>query len=105
MIRFLTCKLELPNKRFFGFSKGWLITMDDNLRVTLINPFSRVKGRGAQEKSIIRLPALNLPKRNIPSGYHVDRASISADPITNAKDCIVVVIYEDLCQLAFISHI
>ncbi|KAK9914198.1 hypothetical protein M0R45_037989 [Rubus argutus] len=102
-------QLELPNKRFCGFSKGWLITMDANFVVTLINPFSRIKGRKAKENSIIALSALKLPKTfeqrtrwAKQCDHYIFKATISADPISNAEDCIVVVIYEESCQLAFI---
>ncbi|XP_062014397.1 F-box protein At2g17690-like [Rosa rugosa] len=106
----LDLQLELPNKRFCGFSKGWLLTMDEDFVVTLINPSSRVKGRKTKENSIIRLPALNLLKTDEVFNakwakfcdYYVFKATISADPISNAKDCIVVVIHEDSRQMAFI---
>ncbi|XP_061999582.1 F-box protein At4g35733-like [Rosa rugosa] len=98
----LDLQLELPNKRFCG-SRGWLITMDENFIVTLINPFSRVNGRRPKENSIINLPALlTRGKRVKQCDFNVFKATISADPISNAKDCIVMIIYEPSCQLAFI---
>ncbi|XP_004309231.1 PREDICTED: putative F-box protein At5g55150 [Fragaria vesca subsp. vesca] len=75
--------------------------MDENFIVTLINPFSRVKGRRAKENSVITLPALE-PRNELDSEIHVFRATSSADPISNAKDCTVAVIYGYLTQLAFI---
>lgn len=101
----LDMQLRLPNKRFCGSSKGWLVAVEQNFAVTLQNPFYRVKEREEQESSIIRLPPLSPPdwysfKR---CDYFVHKATISADPILNANKCIVVVIYEDRCQLAFIG--
>ncbi|KAL6205694.1 hypothetical protein ACLB2K_022948 [Fragaria x ananassa] len=103
-------QLELPNKRFCGFSKGWLITMDEDFVVTLINPLSKVKGRKTKENSIIRLPALELLKADEKfrakwtkfCDYYVVKATLSADPISNSKDCVVVVIHEDIRKMAFI---
>lgn len=99
-------QLRLPNKRFCGSSKGWLIVVDESFRVNLINPFYMVKG-GERANSTIRLPPLHPPniRREIYSkrcDYFVYKATISADPVLNANDCIVAVIYEDYCQLAFI---
>ncbi|PRQ58452.1 hypothetical protein RchiOBHm_Chr1g0359461 [Rosa chinensis] len=34
--------------------------------------------------------------------YYVSKVTISADPILNAKDCIVLVMYKGFCRLAFI---
>lgn len=37
-------EISMPNKRYCGGSKGWLITVEKNFAVTLINPFFRIKG-------------------------------------------------------------
>ncbi|KAK9945432.1 hypothetical protein M0R45_010949 [Rubus argutus] len=54
-------QLSIPKKRYCGSSFGWLIYVDKNLAVTLINPFLRFKGRTKKENSIIRLPPLPPP--------------------------------------------
>lgn len=36
-------QLSLPNKRYCGSSFGWLIAVEKNFAVTLINPFLRVQ--------------------------------------------------------------
>ncbi|KAK9925444.1 hypothetical protein M0R45_033768 [Rubus argutus] len=99
----LDMQLEMPNVRFCGSSNGWLITMDKNFVVILVNPFFRVKGR-RKENSIIRLPPMNFPSHFHSLLYkkYAYKAIISADPILNANDCIVVVIYEEQLRLAFI---
>ncbi|ONI25094.1 hypothetical protein PRUPE_2G280300 [Prunus persica] len=104
----LKMQLKWMKKRFCGSSKGWLIVCDDNFVVTLINPSFRVKGRKKKKNSIIRLPPLNPPGEYHKGAcakhceYFVYKAAISADPISNANDCIVVVIYNPWCELAFI---
>ncbi|XP_061993420.1 F-box protein SKIP23-like [Rosa rugosa] len=105
--QFLDYQVRLPHKRFCGSSEGWLIAVERDLRVTLINPFRRVKGTD-KKNSIIRLPALHVQEEIRESwvtkrkcNYYVYKAIMSADPILNAKDCIVTVIYEDCNQLAF----
>lgn len=88
-----------------GFSKGWLITIDEKFIVTLINPFSRVKGRKVEENSIIKChPEKKRRPWHNPKlyKYYVHKARISANPISNAKDCIVMIIHGLRCQLAFI---
>ncbi|XP_004309192.1 PREDICTED: putative F-box protein At2g33200-like [Fragaria vesca subsp. vesca] len=107
----LDIQLEIPNiyKRFCGSSKGWLIAMDDNFGVNLINPFLRMKGRKPKENSIIHLPSLTPPPTASRRAFwrtkyerFVYKAIITADPIINPDDCIVVVIYVERCRLAFI---
>lgn len=99
-------QLDGQNKRFCGSSKGWVI---DNFAVTLINPFFRVKGRRNKENSTICLPQLKPPSteearivwtKNF--DRYVIKATISADPILDAFNSIVVVIYQPSNQLAFI---
>ncbi|KAM1371802.1 hypothetical protein ACFX2I_041973 [Malus domestica] len=100
-------QLKLPKTRFCGSSNGWIITVE-NFVVTLRNPQYDVKGR-TERPSIIRLPPLK-PQVNYKlrgyvkahSDYFVIKATMSADPISNSKDCIVMVLYEPLSQLAFI---
>ncbi|KAM5551691.1 F-box protein SKIP23 [Rosa sericea] len=108
--KILDLQVSVPNKRYCGFSKGWLITLENNFIVALINPFFRVKGKQKKENSIIRLPPLTCkdltPRRILhwsrrSESYGV-KAMISADPVLNASDCIVVIIYEELKQMAFI---
>ncbi|TQE13132.1 hypothetical protein C1H46_001216 [Malus baccata] len=102
-------QLKLSNKRFCGSSKGWLIAVDQSQTITLTNPLPRHKGRRMKDNSIIRLPPLTPQGEDellmYPSicNYGVYKATISADPILFAQDCIVLVIYEDLLQLAFIK--
>ncbi|RXI08592.1 hypothetical protein DVH24_022736 [Malus domestica] len=95
----LKTQLNLARQRFCGSSKGWLIVADKNRLVSLINPFF-----SNDEKKIIRLPPLSLPSliRLRRENYVVYKATISADPILNADNCIVTVVYEDICQLAFL---
>ncbi|PQP94151.1 putative F-box protein [Prunus yedoensis var. nudiflora] len=81
--KLLDLQVRVPNKRFCGSSKG---------------------GR-KKEDSIIRLPQLNIPYCESwaeDCNNFVFKASISADPILNANECIVTVIYQDKCQVAFI---
>ena len=60
--KFLDFQVRLPNKRFCGSSKRWLINIDVNFVITLINPFFRVKGE--RQDSIICLPPLTPPDRD-----------------------------------------
>ncbi|XP_068342711.1 F-box protein SKIP23-like [Pyrus communis] len=99
-------QLRLPNKRFCGSSKGWLVTVDENFAVTLMNPFARIQGCEENENSIIRLPSLMppCPTRTMYWARRYDRyvhkATISADPVLNADECIVEVIFGDGYLLA-----
>ncbi|XP_048421830.1 uncharacterized protein LOC125468993 [Pyrus x bretschneideri] len=100
--------VQVPNVRFCGSSKGWLIYVDKDSVVTLVNPFFRVKRTRKKENSIIRLPPLIggvPPLKNWDSSisyYFAYKAILSADPVLCADNYIVVVICEVYCQLAFI---
>ncbi|KAB2598688.1 F-box protein SKIP23-like [Pyrus ussuriensis x Pyrus communis] len=102
----LDLQVKLSKKRFCGSSKGWLVAVEEDFTITLINPVFRVKGRKVKENSIICLPPFNPPSwERVWIGrpnYGVYKATITADPILDADNCVVLVIYEDRCQLAFI---
>lgn len=105
--KLLDLQLRVPNTRLCGSSKGWLIFVENNFAVTLVNPFFRVRGRRERENSIIHLPPLSPPSKTDQYyrkrfDHYVHKAIISADPILNANDCIVVVITQPFWQLAFI---
>ncbi|XP_008377012.1 uncharacterized protein LOC126630299 [Malus sylvestris] len=92
----LGLQLKFPNKRLRGSSKGWLIAVNLDFVVTLINPFLRVKGRQKRADSVIDLPPLACPD-NMSSRRKttfVNKATLSADPILEADKCIVMVIHE-----------
>ncbi|KAJ1386689.1 hypothetical protein SESBI_40614 [Sesbania bispinosa] len=84
-------QLSLPyNKRCCGFSHGWLATIDSRHVITLLNPFKKVPP--------IRLPPLDM---DFPQ-CSVYKVTLSADPITNPNDYVVVAIYSLNCCLSFI---
>ncbi|KAI5347007.1 hypothetical protein L3X38_014886 [Prunus dulcis] len=63
-----------------------------------------VNGRKKRKESFINLPPLdkgNLCDEGTIAEFVV-KATISADPILDANNCVVVVIYEGSCKLAFI---
>ncbi|KAL6290491.1 hypothetical protein ACE6H2_008001 [Prunus campanulata] len=100
----LDLQFKLPKKRFCGYAKGWLIGMNFNLVVTLINLSFMVKGRKKRKESFINLPPLDKGDLHHEKTIveFVVKATISADPILDANNCVVVVIYEGSCKLAFI---
>ncbi|XP_062021097.1 F-box protein At2g17036-like [Rosa rugosa] len=101
----LDMQLRVPNRRFCGSSKGWLIFVDESFAVTLLNPFcSNVRGKKKKTNvTIIRLPPLHGKKVWIKRcDYYVFKAILSADPILDPKDCILTVINAEYGRLAFI---
>ena len=85
--------------------------MEQDFTVALIKPFPNSKDRAGRENLVIRLPQLNPPelseenlkKRRVENcNYYVVKAIITADPILNSDECIVVLIYLGLRQMAFI---
>ncbi|XP_004309236.1 PREDICTED: F-box protein At2g17036-like [Fragaria vesca subsp. vesca] len=100
--KLLDLEVRVPNTRFCGSSKGWLIFVENNFAVTLVNPFFRVRGRTEKQNSVIHLPPVWHFRKSDHFDYYVHKAVISADPLLNANECIVVVITEPFYQLAFI---
>ncbi|PRQ41706.1 hypothetical protein RchiOBHm_Chr3g0449701 [Rosa chinensis] len=105
---------NLPEQLLDSISER-LLSSSDYLRfsaVTLINPFPKSKDRAGRENLVIRLPQLNPPELSIEHlkrdkwvkdcNYYVVKAIITADPILNANECIVVLIYLERSQMAFI---
>ncbi|XP_059629257.1 uncharacterized protein LOC132271794 isoform X2 [Cornus florida] len=73
----------------------WLFTVEENVGVTLINPFSG--------STIGRPPIMDLPNIvELPLvEYQVFKAILSVDPALSPDDYIVTAIYDDFCRLAF----
>ena len=102
-------KLVIPyGKRFGGSSEGWLLAVNKDFTVTLYNPYSV-----DIENATIHLPCLFPPKEEdinpdfleeVMEEYdrHIYKATITADPITNPNDCMVVVLYHCDREIAFI---
>ncbi|KAI5328865.1 hypothetical protein L3X38_028262 [Prunus dulcis] len=66
----LDLQLRLPSKRLCGSSSGWLITLDENFVLTLMNPFSMVEGCKEKKNSIIRFPPLaRIPGKDTEWSY------------------------------------
>ena len=82
--------------------------MNEDFSVTLYKPYSTL-----QENATIHLPCLfppdiedyepeNFQELIDDCGYHIFKATITADPLTNPNDCMVVVIFSEFRELAFI---
>ncbi|CAL8172231.1 unnamed protein product [Prunus armeniaca] len=107
----LDLQVNSSNKRFCGSSKGWVIIGEENFAVTLLDPLSRTKGKEEKENSIIRLPPLITPPDDKGGAlkfwtknyeYYVHKATLTADPILNANECVVVVIFGHYSNMAFL---
>ncbi|XP_021800264.1 uncharacterized protein LOC110744588 isoform X1 [Prunus avium] len=107
----LDLQLNFLNKRFCGSSKGWVIIGEENFAITLLDPLSRTKGKEEKENSIIRLPPLISPPDDEGGAlkfftkhyeYYVKKATLTADPILNANECLVVVIFGYFSNMAFL---
>ncbi|CAN6709791.1 unnamed protein product [Malus baccata var. baccata] len=102
-------RLETP-KEFSLVCKSWRSAAKDiqTHRAVTTTPMILISSHtdkdNNDEKKIIRLPPLSPPSliRLRRENYVVYKATISADPILNADNCIVTVLYEGICQLAFL---
>ncbi|EXC57185.1 hypothetical protein L484_000735 [Morus notabilis] len=110
--KFLGTKLFVPyNKRFSGSSQGWLVAVNKDWTVTLYKPYSMVKGGNNIDTNIL-LPCLFPPDLEgffDPDGiidyaevydYHIEKALLTADPLTNPNECMIVVIFGEMQELA-----
>ncbi|XP_050365475.1 F-box protein At2g26160-like [Argentina anserina] len=100
----LNMHLRVPNRRFCGSSKGWLIFMDEMFALNLVNPFSvKLRKNKRADATIIRLPSVTGKKEWITKcDYYVFKASLSADPISDPENSVLTVIYGEYDRLAFI---
>ena len=106
--KFFSSKLVLPSydRPFGGSSEGWLITLDENLGVTLYKPFTESK-----ENTIICLPPPFPPKEKrilkltarFREYFVMKMTTFTPNPLTNPKDLILVVIFGEFQKLAYIS--
>ncbi|XP_062116221.1 uncharacterized protein LOC133830295 [Humulus lupulus] len=129
--KFLESKLVVPyDKRFCASSKGWVVTVNKDWTVTLYKPCSMVQyGNNNANTCVIQLPPLfpmeyeegvepydlendvrddydvYIDPENV-YHFHIYKALITHDPLANPDECIVVVIFSDINELAFIrlSH-
>ncbi|XVF18522.1 hypothetical protein REPUB_Repub11eG0029300 [Reevesia pubescens] len=88
--------IELPmpyTRRFCGSCYGWLATVDENMFITLLNPF--------QDGISIHLPQFKL--YDIPPAgyqYEIVKVVLSTDPLLHPDSYVVMVIYSVYCRLA-----
>lgn len=124
--KFLELKQIIPyDKRFCGSSEGWLVTVNKDWTITLYRPYFFVKEGNSTIDTSIHLPCLFPPEVHNFDGeddgiddvdqlddlmddreeiydYHVHKAIITADPLESRNECIVMVIFGQFCELAFI---
>ncbi|KAK6275015.1 hypothetical protein POUND7_004724 [Theobroma cacao] len=92
------CNIELPKShvmRFCGSSYGWLAAVNNNMVITLVNPF--------KYGITIDLPEIELLSDRTSAGYQFDvhKVILSADPLSHPDNYVVVVIYSNRARLAF----
>ncbi|XVE80051.1 hypothetical protein DITRI_Ditri14bG0108000 [Diplodiscus trichospermus] len=82
-------------RRFCGSCFGWLATVDENMAITLSNPF--------KDGVSIDLPQLEFSPKGKPAEYQyaIQKVVLSADPSLHPNSYVVVVIYSNYCNLAF----
>ncbi|XVE64177.1 hypothetical protein DITRI_Ditri07aG0080800 [Diplodiscus trichospermus] len=106
--KLLPLQLPVPYKKpFVGSSYGWLVTMEEDFSVSLLNPFYLVPGKkGCNPSAFIALPPVQPPKPNVfwaqYSDYHIHKAVLSANPVSSPDDYMVMVIFGAYFHLAFI---
>ncbi|BFG28432.1 hypothetical protein CerSpe_147060 [Prunus speciosa] len=97
-----TCSFELHvpyNKRLCGSSHGWLACVDENLEVTLLNPFT---------KSTICLPPFkevpqSIHKQAYRCAHYIKKVVLSVDPSLFPNDYEAVALFD--CIGTRVSHI
>ncbi|XP_030968889.1 putative F-box protein At1g65770 [Quercus lobata] len=83
-------------RRCCGFSHGWLATVDENMAITLLNPFKKSATK-------ITLPSLKHRKRIKIPQFNVLKVILSHNPTSSQDNYAVVVIYAPSDLLAFIN--
>ncbi|KAH7658662.1 F-box domain-containing protein [Dioscorea alata] len=98
---------ELHGRYCAGSSHGWLITIDLDLNINLVNPFSKAQidlpllpfdTFGVRYQKLCEISWLNYPKQK--RDKLIYKAVLSADP-SKSSDYIVIAIYFANSKLAF----
>ncbi|XP_059627464.1 uncharacterized protein LOC132270297 [Cornus florida] len=93
-----SAQLQVPyKKRFSGSSHDWLVTVEENFGLTIINPFSSatIQFPPIMDRSIFKAPKIDVE-------YFVTKVILSDDPTSSPNDYIATAIYGDCKTLAFI---
>ncbi|KAB2067499.1 hypothetical protein ES319_A09G230400v1, partial [Gossypium barbadense] len=91
--KLLPLPFQVPSvDRFVGSSNGWLVTVDDDLVVRLLNPLCLVLGKqiGCDPNTYITLPPLDPPCSNFD---HICKVVLSGNPTSNPDDYMVMAIF------------
>ncbi|MBA0768420.1 hypothetical protein Gotri_017222 [Gossypium trilobum] len=91
--KLLPLPFQVPSvDRFVGSSNGWLVTVDDDLVVRLLNPLCLVPGKqiGCDPNAYITLPPLDPPYSNFD---HIRKVVLSANPTSSPDDYMVMAIF------------
>ncbi|MBA0858343.1 hypothetical protein Goshw_024486, partial [Gossypium schwendimanii] len=101
--KLLPLPFQVPSvDRFVGSSNGWLVTVDDNLVVRLLNPLCLVPGKQIRcdPNTYITLPPLDPPYSNFD---HVRKVVLSANPTSSPDDYMVMAIFGADHHVAYIK--
>ncbi|PON66015.1 hypothetical protein PanWU01x14_112420 [Parasponia andersonii] len=128
---FLESKLVIPyDRRFCGSSNGWLGTVNEDFTITIYKPFPLAKEKSTIHLPCLFPPKAEDSEdeeeeeedvseeeeeeeededeedvmSNIGETYdgHVYKALITTDPLANPNDCMVIVIFGEFRDLAYI---
>ncbi|GFP89456.1 probable F-box protein at1g44080 [Phtheirospermum japonicum] len=84
--------------RIIGSAFGWLVNVDKNVVVTLFNPFL------SSSDSIIRLPPVPcFNSEQFNDFRHIVKATLSKDPALFPDEYVVLMIYGNVGDLAFLK--
>lgn len=85
---------DIPNKRYCGYSNGWLAFMEEDFSITLLNPFR------LGSDNTIHLPVLKLKPIDHVLLYVDTIFKLILSPDSTRDNYSAVVIYGGMCQLA-----
>ncbi|TYH03898.1 hypothetical protein ES288_A09G255000v1 [Gossypium darwinii] len=101
--KLLPLPFQVPNvDQIVDSSNGWLVTVDDDLVVRLLNPLCLVpeKQIGCDPNTYITLPPLDPPYNNFD---HIRKVVLSTNPISSPDDYMIMAIFGADHHVAYIK--
>ena len=112
--KYLNLKLSLSYKKSFcGSSQGCLVSVNDNYTVSIHKPSYTAQGSESSTEAATKIDLpwnpedvefYNQQQGNHGCDHHVIRTLISTDPFLDPDNCVVMVIYGDLSEIAFFRY-
>ncbi|KAK9117440.1 hypothetical protein Sjap_016387 [Stephania japonica] len=92
---------EAKWKRCVGSTDGWLITVDTNLDISMLNPFSRIQIPLPRHPTFEDWYLVGKPSQEHVRDRYIHKAFLSSPPTFSSNSCVALAILNEKRSLAF----